>query len=178
MKLGTIFSSLLLAIPLYISAGIPGIYEAHGYSETTHTPYIAEVAIIKTGELYLFTWTYPDSSFETGTGVRKDDSIAVVWKEGGLDDYGVQLYEIEGSHLKGPWAYFDQSSEGFERLRKLDLDSSHSHSSSDAHSDSHASFNAHSDSHSSSDAHSDSHSSSDAHSDSHSHSSSGSNVNT
>lgn len=106
-------------LPMYMFASIVGTYEANGVDNTGYR-YTAIVEITESNGIFSILWTYPDLSTDTGTGVRKDDSLAVVFDSVG--SFGVQLYEIRHSRsraLSGPWVYYDNSLKGCETLSKL-----------------------------------------------------------
>jgi hypothetical protein len=99
-------------------SNIVGTYKAHGIGQSG--PYTSTVVIQKQGEIYSATWNYPDGSYETGTGVRKDGVLSFIFKEGSEDLYGVQQYKIEDQTLNGPWVFYSGTFKGFEKLKKVE----------------------------------------------------------
>lgn len=124
MRLRTIFSTILFLLPFYLSAHITGTYELNGFDPDTNQSYTGTVVIERQRAIYTATWTFDGGNTDIGTGVRKDDSISFVFLESNSNTAGVQLYEIDGHTLKGPWARFGATRRGFEKLKKVERPSS------------------------------------------------------
>lgn len=124
MNLRTIFFSLLFLFPIYISAGVTGTYKVSGFDPSTNHNYTATLVIEKDGAVFTAHWTFPDGSFDTGTGVKKGDALSFVFHEDPAGDFGVQQYEIDDDRLKGPWVRFGSTQKGFEKAKKIDSSTS------------------------------------------------------
>lgn len=110
--------SLFLLLPVCIFCGIEGKYKASGTDPVNKQKYKASVVIRKNGGLYTVKWTYPDSTVDIGTAVKKGNFLSVVFREGESASYGVQTYEIQDGKLKGPWARYGDTKKGYEELKK------------------------------------------------------------
>ena len=110
-----------LFLPLSsLLADITGTYHVHGGNSTDNTSYTGVLVIEKTGQVFTASWTLSDGS-STGTGVRKGNHLAIEFE--GVNSVnqpliGVQLYEIDGNTLEGPWAISGEISRGFEVAKK------------------------------------------------------------
>ena len=118
MKLRTIFAAVLF-IPVYMFASIAGTYEVAGVDPLSFSKYNATLVIEKNDSGYSAHWAFPDGSFDNGTGVRHDNSIAFVFNENNSSSFGVQLYEIHGDLLKGPWVRYQAAQSGYEIAQKM-----------------------------------------------------------
>lgn len=118
MKLCTIIAAVVLA-PVYMFAGIAGTYEVVGEGPDSLIEYNATLVIEKNDSVYTAVWTYPNGTSDIGTGVRKDDSIAFVFNENNSSSFGVQLYEIHGHVLTGPWVRYGATESGHETAERV-----------------------------------------------------------
>ena len=115
----SLFCSLLPFSLLF--AGISGIYNVHGGDPSDSSYYTGTLIIEKEDEVYTANWQLSDGS-STGTGVRKGDSLAIVFE--GVDSTGapitgVQLYTIKRDSLnKGPWTLYGNTTRGFEVAKR------------------------------------------------------------
>ena len=121
MRFFTLSALCLLAPISGLFAHITGTYHVHGGDPSNHSSYTGTLVIGQEGDVYTASWTLSDGS-STGTGVRKDDSLAIVFvgvDATGAPISGVQLYEIHDNVLKeGPWVFYQDSSKGFEVAHK------------------------------------------------------------
>lgn len=118
MKLCTIIAAVLLS-PVCMFASITGSYEVVGVSPESLFEYNANLEIERNDSVYTAVWTFPDGSSDIGTGVRQDDGIAFVFNENNSSSFGVQLYEIRGDVLSGPWVRFGATESGYETAEKV-----------------------------------------------------------
>lgn len=125
MSLRAILLSTLFVLPVTLFAGITGTYKVSGVSPATHEKYKGTVVISQSGHVYNAIWTFSGGNTDTGTGVRKDNFISFVFVEGQpavstlAINSGVQIYEIEGKTLKGPWVRINGTRRGFEKITKI-----------------------------------------------------------
>lgn len=119
MSLRSFLSGLVFMFPIYMFANIAGTYDVSGFDPATNKKYTGIVVIEKVGQVYIANWVFSDGSNDIGTGVLNDDSLAFDFHEISAGDNGVQLYEIDGHTLSGPWARFGTTQTGFEKLKKL-----------------------------------------------------------
>lgn len=118
MKCIKFLFALALCLPVFAFPSIVGKYRVYGTSSTDK--YKGVIEIKKKHDVYTATWTYDDGSKETGTGVRKGEVLAIVFKEDLEPKYGVQTYKIEDNELSaGPWAWFGVTWKGYEKLKKI-----------------------------------------------------------
>ena len=118
MKVSIFLLVAFFLAPVFAFSEIAGKYRVYG-SQPNWT-YKSTVVIEKRGHVYTVSWTDDDGSTETGTGVRRGDYLSIVFKEGGEESYGVQVYKISNDHLQGgPWAWYGETWKGYERLRKI-----------------------------------------------------------
>ena len=108
-----------LMFPLCAFASICGIYEVHGYDPQDNHEYAGSVSITKDDEVYSVIWTFENNNTDTGTGVRKGDTLSIVFLEDNSTSYGTQLYKVYGSTLSGPWVRFGGTEEGSETLKRI-----------------------------------------------------------
>lgn len=119
MNLRNLFLTLFIFGPVVMFASLAGTYEVHGFDPLSNSKYSGTLVITKNGPIYSATWTF-GGGVDTGTGVRKDDSLSFVFREGNANSFGVQVYEIEGDHtLKGPWVRYGATSKGYEKIKKI-----------------------------------------------------------
>lgn len=110
--------SVLFMFPLFVFAGIEGLYHFYGH-DPFYGDYRGTLEVCKDGENYDFIWYYDCcGGIDTGTGVRKDHRVSVVFNSDGY--FGTILYKIDGGMLKGPWAYYDTSEQGCETANRID----------------------------------------------------------
>lgn len=121
MKLKNFLAFSFLALPIYAFAHFTGTYEVSGFNPFTNSHYTGQVVITKNDDhVYTATWTFDGGGSDVGTGVRKGDDLAFVFEEGSSGVFGVQLYDFDGHHAKGPWTFFGGTAEGHEKLKKID----------------------------------------------------------
>lgn len=118
MKICPLILSISLILPVSIFAHITGTYKVSGFDPDTNGKYTGTLHITKNDSIYNLIWYFKDST-DYGTGVRKHDSLAVVFNEDNSNSYGTSLYEIEEDTLKGPWARYGASSKGYETAKKI-----------------------------------------------------------
>ena len=117
MRLHTFVIGLFLLAPVFAFSGISGTYRVSGIQPGA--TYGGTVVIERYNTVYKATWTDDDGEIERGTGVRKGDTISFVFKKGNMEAYGVQMYKISKHYLQGPWAWYGETWNGFEKLRKI-----------------------------------------------------------
>ncbi len=128
MKVRSILFSLFFALPVAIFAHVTGTYNVSG-NDPLSGKYTGTLTIDQNGDIYNATWIFPNTSeVDTATGVRRGNTLALVFNEGGLVaglmqksglSFGVQEYEIEDNTLKGPWVRYQATQKGFEIAKKI-----------------------------------------------------------
>ncbi len=111
------FYALFLQADTYIE----GDYYVTGYDPTEDQYYTAIATITRYGENYNIVWTYPDTSQETGTVIREDHHLSMVYQ--GVDnptDLGVEVAKISDNFLKAVWAAFGSGVQGYETFKKIE----------------------------------------------------------
>lgn len=112
----------LLPLALLISHSVTaldlsGSYEVQG-TEASGLKYQGTASIKEDGQFLKAIWTL-DGEVYKGTGLKKDNFVAFMFKGEGSDSKtGVQIYKIEKDKLTGQWLLFDQSNSGNEVLQR------------------------------------------------------------
>ena len=118
MQLRNALLSVFLFLPILAFSGLAGRYKISG-TGTDSSKYKGTAIIKRVGNaVYTATWTFDDGTVSTGTGVLKGNQISFVYQDDPTT-YGVLLYKIEGTTLKGPWARFGETRKGFDTLKKI-----------------------------------------------------------
>lgn len=112
-------STLVAALVLLAFAGsawavdLTGEYTIQGTSPGTDTTYQGQVKVIRQGDVYVVAWRIGPERY-MGTGLRLDDSLAVVYESHGAPA-GLVLYTILPSgELTGVYTNLGQTTVGTE----------------------------------------------------------------
>jgi hypothetical protein len=123
MKLRYVLLCTLFLFPTLAFSCIAGTYKFKGVSGGGDS-YRGVATIVKAGKnVYNARWVYSDNSFDVGTGVLKGDRISFVFANvigQAFGAYGVITYKIEDHAFKGRYVYFDSTSVGHEKMKKID----------------------------------------------------------
>lgn len=123
MKLRHMLLCTLFLFPVLAFSDIAGQYKFKGESGSGE-PYNGVATVVKAGEnLYNVRWVYSDDTFDVGTGVVTGDHISFVFAnviDQGFGEYGVITYKIDDHTFKGRYVYFDKTSVGHEKMKKID----------------------------------------------------------
>lgn len=117
MKLNAFLLGICFFAPVFAFPGISGKYRVYG--NQPGGSYKSTLVIERSGSIYHATWTNEDKTTETGTGVRKGDTLSFVFQKNSTGAYGTQIYKISKDGIKGPWAWYGSTWTGVEKLRRI-----------------------------------------------------------
>ena len=116
MKISRLLLTVFLCSPLFVFGGISGKYKIEG-NDAQYGRYTGTAVIVKENSTYIAHYVYSDGGTLVATGLRKGDQLSFVYSaESGC---GVQVYQMKGCTLKGPWADFGGGDTGYEKLTKI-----------------------------------------------------------
>lgn len=118
MKTTTIICILIALASSCFGLDLSGNYDVTGTNPDKKGKYAGKVTISKNGEVFLVHWKVGIDYI--GTGILKDDTLSVAYKDANGTFFGIVAYKVleDGKLMNGEWCTHGGKSTGTEVLKK------------------------------------------------------------
>lgn len=116
-----IFAVFTFMLPIFaLQASLLGTYNVKGYDPILYEHYTGTLVITIEDGIYCGEWSFNDGGGAAkGVGLLKCNQLSFVFIGSGIKTTGLQVFQVKGDTLKGPWINFEVYQIGHETAKKV-----------------------------------------------------------